>query len=73
MDLAAIARGAGLKRVHTVAADGDVAEGAKMLRADGDTCFVLASVKPTDGPKGKLNLFGDECRTIFRRALLGPA
>jgi len=73
VDLAAIARGAGIRRVHSVIAEEDVAAGAQMLRGDGDTCFVLASVKPTDGPKGKLNLFGDECRTIFRRALLGPA
>jgi len=71
VDLAAIAAGAGIKHVHSVVADDDVAEGARMLRAGGDTCFVLASVKPTDGPKGKLNLFGDECRTIFRRVLLG--
>jgi phosphonopyruvate decarboxylase len=73
VDLAAIAQGTGIKRTHTVAVADDVAAGAAMIRAGGSTCFVLASVAPTDGPKGKLNLNGAMCRDLFRRDLLGPA
>jgi len=72
VDLEAIARGAGIRLTHSVIIEADIAEGARLLRAGGDTSFVLASVKPTDGPKGMLNLNGAECRDIFRRALLGP-
>lgn len=71
VDLEAIAKGAGIKLTHSVLTDADVAEGARLLRVGGDTSFVLASVKPTDGPKGKLNLNGAMCRNIFRSALLG--
>jgi thiamine pyrophosphate-dependent acetolactate synthase large subunit-like protein len=71
VDLEAIAKGAGIKLTHGVFTDADVTEGARLLRAGGDTSFVLVSVKPIDGPKGKLNLDGAMCRTIFRSALLG--
>lgn len=71
VDLEAIAKGAGIKLTHSVLTDADVAEGARLLRVGGDTSFVLASVKPIDGPKGKLNLNGAMCRNIFRSALLG--
>ncbi|MFN9806662.1 MAG: thiamine pyrophosphate-dependent enzyme [Betaproteobacteria bacterium] len=72
VDLAEIAKGAGIARTHTVATERDVAAGAVMIRESGSTCFVLASVAPKDGPKGTLNLNGAMCRDIFRRALLGP-
>ena len=72
VDLEVIARGAGIRLTHSVMTEEDIAEGARLLRVGADTSFVLASVKPTDGPKGKLNLDGAECRNIFRRALLGP-
>jgi thiamine pyrophosphate-dependent acetolactate synthase large subunit-like protein len=71
VDLEAIAKGAGIKLTHSVTAEADIAKGARLLRVGGDTSFVLVSVKPTDGPKGALNLNGAMCRDIFRRALLG--
>ena len=48
VDLEKIAIGAGIKRTRTVAAEADIAEGARLLREGNGTSFVLLRVKPTE-------------------------
>ncbi len=71
VDLERIAAGSGIKRTRTVAADADLAEGARLLREGNGSAFVLLRVKPTDPPAYKRNLDLAECRVRFRGALLG--
>ncbi|MCB1546403.1 MAG: aldehyde dehydrogenase [Hyphomicrobiaceae bacterium] len=70
-DLEKMAAGAGIKSTCTVASEGDIAKGARMLREGNATSFVLLRVKPEDPPKFKRNLNAAECRVRFRKSLLG--
>src|SRR5437763_12722380 len=54
-DLEKIAIGAGIKRTRTVAADSDIADGARLLREGNGTAFVLLRVKPTEPAEFKRN------------------
>ncbi|HJU16423.1 MAG TPA: thiamine pyrophosphate-dependent enzyme [Stellaceae bacterium] len=70
-DLERIAAGSGIRRTGTVAAEGDLAAGARLLREGNGTAFVLLRVKPTDPPPFKRNMDPAACRHRFRAALLG--
>jgi phosphonopyruvate decarboxylase len=73
IDIEKFAQGAGIKMTCTVATEGDIANGARMLRTGNGTAFVLASVRPGDGLKVKASLDGAACRVKFRNALLGAS
>jgi thiamine pyrophosphate-dependent acetolactate synthase large subunit-like protein len=69
VDLERIAAGSGLKRTLTVEQEGEIAEGAQLIREGNGTAFVLLRVKPTEPPAYKRNFDLAECRLRFRMAL----
>ena len=69
VDLEKIALGSGIKRTHTVAADTDIAAGARLLREGNGTSFVLLRVKPTEPAAFKRNFDASLLRDRFRAAL----
>jgi thiamine pyrophosphate-dependent acetolactate synthase large subunit-like protein len=69
VDLEKVAIGCGIKRTHTVATDGDIADGARLLREGNGTAFVLLRVKPTEPAAFKRNFDASLCRDRFRAAL----
>src|SRR5262245_21947678 len=71
VDLEKIAVGSGIKRTRTVASEGELAEGARLLREGNGTAFVVLKVKPDDPPPFKRNMDPGSCRVRFRSALLG--
>ncbi len=71
VDLERIAAGSGIKRTLTVEREGELPEGARLLREGNGTAFVLLRVKPTEPPAYKRNFDLAECRVRFRMALLG--
>jgi phosphonopyruvate decarboxylase len=71
VDLEKIAQGSGIKATRTVETQGQLAEGARVLRESNGTSFVVLRVKPTDPPRYKRDLNASNCRVRFRRALLG--
>jgi thiamine pyrophosphate-dependent acetolactate synthase large subunit-like protein len=71
VDLESIAAGSGIKRTLTVEREGEIADGARLIREGNGTAFVLVRVKPTEPPAYKRNLDPAECRVRFRTALLG--
>ena len=71
VDLEKMASGAGIQMTRTVAAESDIAEGARLLRQGNGTAFVLLRVKPTDPPGFKRSLDPSLARLRFRGALLG--
>jgi thiamine pyrophosphate-dependent acetolactate synthase large subunit-like protein len=73
VDLEKIAAGSGLKRTRTIATDGELAEGGRMLREGNGTAFIVLKVKPDDPPPYKRNMDPASCRVRFRTALLGAA
>jgi phosphonopyruvate decarboxylase len=73
VDLEKIAAGSGLKRTRTIASDGELAEGGRMLREGNGTAFIVLKVKPDDPPPYKRNMDPASCRMRFRTALLGAA
>jgi phosphonopyruvate decarboxylase len=73
VDLAAMAVGAGIKAVCTVAQEADIAPAAALIRQMDDTAFVLLKVKPTDPPKIRRPLDATWTKYRFRQALLGSS
>ena len=73
VDLEKIAAGSGIKRTLTVEREGEIAEGARLIREGNGTAFVLLRVKPTEPPPYKRNLDPAECRVRFRTACLNRA
>lgn len=73
VDLEKMAQGAGIKRTRTVAREGEIAEGARLLREGNGTSFVLLRVKPTDPPSYKRGFDPALERLRFRQGLLGHA
>jgi thiamine pyrophosphate-dependent acetolactate synthase large subunit-like protein len=71
VDLEKMAQGAGIKRTRTVAKEGEIAEGARLLREGNGTSFVLLRVKPTDPPSHKRSFDPALERLRFRQGLLG--
>jgi phosphonopyruvate decarboxylase len=71
VDLEKIAAGSGIKRTRTIASDGELAEGGRMLREGNGTAFIVLKVKPDDPPSFKRDLDPASCRVRFRTALLG--
>ncbi len=70
VDLEKMAQGAGINATRTVESDGQIAEGAKVLRESNATSFVVLRVKPTDPPAFKRDMNAAACRVRFRRGLL---
>ena len=73
VDLEKIAAASGIKATRTIAAELDLADGARLLRQGNGTAFVLLRVKPIDPPAFKRNIDPSACRNRFRNALLGPS
>jgi phosphonopyruvate decarboxylase len=71
VDLAAIAAGAGIRTVRTVAQAEQIPEAAALLRQAEGPCFVLLKVKPTDPPKVRRSFDAAWTKHRFRSALLG--
>jgi thiamine pyrophosphate-dependent acetolactate synthase large subunit-like protein len=69
VDLEKIASGSGIKRARTVAAQSDIADGARLLREGNGTSFVVVRVKPTEPAEFKRNFDASLCRDRFRAAL----
>jgi phosphonopyruvate decarboxylase len=69
VDLEKIAIGSGIRRTCTVAAEGDIAAGARMIREGNGTSFVLLRVKPTEPPAFKRNFDASMMRDRFKAAL----
>jgi phosphonopyruvate decarboxylase len=69
VDLEKVAIGCGIKRTCTVATEGDIAEGARLLREGNGATFVLLRVKPTEPAAFKRNFDASLCRDRFRAAL----
>ena len=70
VDLETIAQGSGIKATRTVQTEGEITDGARVLRESNATSFVVLRVKPTNPPKIKRNMRASECRARFRLALL---
>src|ERR1700757_4624625 len=73
VDLEKIAVGSGIKTTRTITVEGELADGARLLREANGTVFVLLRVKPTDPPAFKRNMDPSVCRNRFRAALLGAS
>src|SRR5215468_7428697 len=69
VDLEKIAIGSGIKRTRTIAAESELAEGARLLREGNGTSFVNLRVKPTEPAEFKRNFDASLCRDRFRAAL----
>jgi len=70
VDLEKIAIGSGIKATRTIAAERDLADGARLLREGNGTAFVVLRLRPTDPPAFKRNMDPSACRNRFRAALL---
>ncbi len=70
VDLEKMAAGAGIKRTHTVAAEADIAAGARLIREGNGTAFVVLRVRPTEPAPFRRNFDASFCRDRFRTALL---
>ncbi|HJU31388.1 MAG TPA: thiamine pyrophosphate-dependent enzyme [Hyphomicrobiaceae bacterium] len=68
VDLEKIAAGSGIKRTLTIEKEGDLAEGARLIREGNGSSFVLLRVKPTEPPKYKRDLDPASGRARFRAA-----
>jgi thiamine pyrophosphate-dependent acetolactate synthase large subunit-like protein len=73
VDLEKMAAGAGIRATCTVEQEGDIANGARLLRESNGASFVLLRVKPEDGPKMKRLLDPAAARVRFRLGLTGQA
>ena len=71
VDLEKIAVGAGIQRTRTIAAEPELADGARLLREGNGTAFVVLRVAPAEPPSYKRNFDPASCRNRFRDALLG--
>ena len=71
VDLAAIAAGAGIPAVRTVAQESEIAEAAALIRHMDAPSFVVLKVKPTDPPKMRRSMDAAWSKHRFRDALLG--
>jgi thiamine pyrophosphate-dependent acetolactate synthase large subunit-like protein len=69
VDLERIAAGSGIKRTLAIGQEGEIAEGARLIREGNGTAFVLLRVKPTEPPAYKRNFDLAECRVRFKTAL----
>jgi phosphonopyruvate decarboxylase len=72
VDLEKIAIGSGMQRTRTIAAESELADGARLLREGNGTAFVALRVAPAEPPSYKRNFDPAVCRNRFRDALLGP-
>jgi phosphonopyruvate decarboxylase len=72
VDLEKIAAGSGIKRTLAIGQEGEIAEGARLIREGNATAFVLLRVKPTEPPAYKRNFDLAACRVRFRTALNSP-
>jgi thiamine pyrophosphate-dependent acetolactate synthase large subunit-like protein len=68
VDLEKIAVGSGIKRTLTIEAEGDLAEGSRLIREGNGSSFVLLRVKPTEPPTYKRDLNPATSRVRFLMA-----
>lgn len=68
-DLAAMARGAGLERVTTIAAAADLAAGRAFIEREAGPLLAVLEVAPTDSRSIRHELDPAACRLRFRRAV----
>ena len=73
VDLEKIAIGSGIQRTRTVASEGELAGGARLLREGNGAAFVVLRVAPAEPPSYKRNFNPADCRNRFRSALLGAS
>ena len=73
VDLEKIAIGAGIQRTRTVSTDGELGDGARLLREGNGTAFVVLRVAPAEPPAYKRDFDPAACRNRFRAALLGAS
>jgi phosphonopyruvate decarboxylase len=73
VDLEKIAAGSGIRATRTIASQGELADGPRLLRQGNGTAFVVLRVKTTDLPAFKRDMDPSACRSRFRAALLGAA
>jgi len=71
VDLEKIAIGSGIQRTRTIAAESEIADGARLLREGNGAAFVVLRVAPAEPPAYKRNFDPAACRNRFRGALLG--
>lgn len=71
VDLERIAAGSGIRATRRIAAESDLADGARLLREGNGAAFVLLRVRPSEPPATKRNMDPAACRHRFRAALLG--
>jgi phosphonopyruvate decarboxylase len=69
VDLEKMAIGAGIKATATVESEGQIAQGARILRESNGSSFVLLRVKPGDPPPFKRDLHAGAARVRFVSAL----
>src|SRR5580692_10561778 len=65
--------GVDLQRTRTIAAEPELADGARLLREGNGTAFVVLRVAPAEPPSYKRNFDPAVCRVRFRGALLGAS
>ena len=70
VDLEEIAKGAGIMNTATVQSKDQIESGAKVVRQDNGTSFVLLRVSTKESAPRKRNLDATACRIAFRNALL---
>ena len=68
-DLEKVAIGCGIRHTRTVAAGGDIADGARLLRQGNGASLVLLRVKPTEPPRFMRNFDASAGHDRFRNAL----
>lgn len=70
-DLAATARGLGIKRTMTVRSQADIPAARELILTPGDTAFILVRVAQGPGAKVVLNRDGTRLRDTFRDYVMG--
>jgi thiamine pyrophosphate-dependent acetolactate synthase large subunit-like protein len=73
VDLEKIAIGSGMQRTCTVSTEGELADGARLLREGNGAGFVVLRVAPAEPPAYKRNFDPAACRNRFRAELLGAS
>lgn len=71
VDLEKIAIGSGFQRTRTISTEGDLTDGARLLREGNGAAFIVLRVAPAEPPAYKRNFDPAACRNRFRGALLG--
>jgi len=71
IDLKIVAEGCGIPNARLVTTKDQIPEAAKLLRQEGQPCFIVVKVHGGRPGAFKLNQHAEECKLAFRQALLG--